>query len=147
MAANNPMMSSAPRGLRLAALCACYALALVLSACAAQQEVTVQHETTQTFAPTALVAVLRQLPTQPYVRIAVLDAQAPPGTPVVQLLAQLQAKAGALGANAIVVQNLSTKEGGTVQYNPSGGEFATTPSLVVPHLRAVAVRISTATTQ
>ncbi len=91
------MMPSAPRGLRLAALCACCALALVLSACAAQQEVTVQRETAQTFAPTALVAVLRQLPTQPYVRIAVLDVQASAGTPVVQLLAQLQAKAGALG--------------------------------------------------
>ncbi|WP_298289876.1 hypothetical protein [Thiomonas sp.] len=119
------------------------ATALLLTACATPQEVIVQRESTQAFAPTSLVAVLPRLPAdQPYVRIAVLDAQAPAGTPVAQILAQLQTKAGQLGANAIVVQDLSTKEGGTVQYNPSGGEFTTTPAIIIPHLRAIAIRIS-----
>jgi hypothetical protein len=129
---------------RLAALHAAALLAALLAGCASQQEVTVQRETTQTFAPTTLVEVLPALPAQGYVRIAVLDAQSQPGTPEAQLLAQLQAKAGALGANAIVVQNLSTREGGTVQYNPAGGQFTTTPSVVVPHLRAEAIHLGPA---
>jgi len=136
------MRSDAPRAGTTRFYAAAFLLAsALLGGCASQQEVTVQRETPQTFAPTTLVEVLPALPAQGYVRIAVLDAQGQPGTPEAQLLAQLQAKAGALGANAIVVQNLSTSEGGTVQYNPAGGQFTTTPSVVVPHLRAVAIRL------
>jgi hypothetical protein len=116
-------------------------LAFALTGCAATQEVQVRRETQQTFAPSAIVEVLSQAPSGPFVRIAVLDAQAPAGTPLAQVLAQLQAKAGALGANAIVVQDLSTRQSGTLQYNPSGGEFSTAPTEVTPHLRAIAVRI------
>jgi hypothetical protein len=117
------------------------AFALTLSGCAATQDVQVRRETQQTFAPSAIVEVLSQAPSQPFVRIAVLDAQAPAGTPLAQVLAQLQAKAGALGANAIVVQNLSTQEGGSLQYNPSGGSFSNTPAVLIPHLRCIAIRI------
>jgi len=117
------------------------ALAFALAGCAATQDVQVQRETEQTFAPSAIVEVLSQTPSQPFVRIAVLDAQAPAGTPLAQVLAQLQAKAGALGANAIVVQNLSTQESGSLQYNPSGGEFTTSPALIVPHLKGIAIRV------
>lgn len=113
---------------------------LGLAACAAQQDVTVQRETNQIFPATTLVAVLQALPAGAYERIAVLDVQGPPGTPTAQLLAQLQAKAAALGANAIVVEDLSTKQGGTLQYNPSGGAFTTSPTIIVPRLRAVAIR-------
>ena len=117
---------------------------LLIGACASQQQtISVQRESTQTFAPTTLVEVLQNLPSQPHVRIAVLNARAPAGTPLAQLLASLQAKAGALGANAIVVEDLSTREGGMVQYNPSGGQFTTTASTVVPHLRAIAIRMET----
>ncbi|MGE0107627.1 MAG: hypothetical protein AB7S53_11705 [Thiomonas sp.] len=116
----------------------------LIGACAAQQQVTtIQRESTQTFAPTTLVEVLQQLPSRPFVRIAVLDARAAAGTPIAQLLPQLQAKAAAMGANAIVVEDLSTKEGGAVQYNPSGGQFTTTASTVLPHLRAIAIRMET----
>lgn len=137
--------NNAPRHMRRLALCAASALSVILGACAAQQEVTVQRESTQVFSPTTLVQVLQQLPKHHYVRIAVLDAQAQPGTPIAQVLAQLQAKAGALGANAIVVENFSTTTGATLQYDPSGGQFTTTPSLVEPHLRAIAVRIESTT--
>jgi len=122
--------------------CVVVMMVVALTACAAQQEVSVQRETTQTFAPTTLVTVLPSLPSTPYTRIAILDVQAAAGTPMAQLIAQLQAKAAALGANAIVVQNLSTQQGGTLQFNPSGGEFTTTPSVIVPHLRAVALRLN-----
>lgn len=116
-------------------------LSLALGACASTQGVEVQRETTQTFPATTLVQVLQQPPTQPFVRIAVLNAQAPAGTPLAQLLAQVQAKAAALGANAIVVQNLSQKVGGTLEYSPSGGQFSTTPSEIAPRLRAEAIRL------
>lgn len=126
---------------RLSAVACLTAAVSILPGCASQQEVQVRLETTQQFAPTAYVSVLQKLPTKPYTRIGVLDAQAPAGTPLAQVLAELQNKAGALGANAIVVQDLSTKVGGTLQYNPSGGQFTTSPSEIVPHLRAEAIRL------
>jgi uncharacterized protein YceK len=136
-------------GRACAAVRAC-ALALcigLLAGCASQQQVTVQTETTRTYPPVALVEVLQRPPALPFVRIAVLDASAPAGTPLAQVLAQLQAKAGALGANAIIVQDLSTQQNGAVQYNPSGGNFTTTPGALVPHLRAVAIRLGSVSRQ
>lgn len=117
------------------------ALLAALGGCAAPQEISVQRETSQTFAPVSLVEVLHALPSSGYVRIATLDVQAPAGTPIAQLLAQLQAKAGALGANAIVVQDLSVRESGALQYSPSGGQFTQSPGELVPRLRATAIKI------
>lgn len=130
-----------PQSLSRLPAAAAAAIALLLSSCATTHDVQVHREITRTFAPTALVEVLQAMPSQPYVRIATLDAQAPAGTPVAQILAQLQAKAAQLGANALVVQDLSTRQGGSLQYNPVGGQFTTTPAEIVPHLRAVAIRI------
>ncbi len=122
-------------------ICIFVLTAALLDGCASQQVVTVRHDTTVTFPACTLVEVLPKLPTQPYIRIATLDARAPAGTPEAQLLAQLQAKAGALGANAIVIQNLSTQESSTLQYDPSGGQFKTTSITIAPHLRAIALRL------
>ena len=118
-------------------ICIFVLTAALLDGCASQQVVTVRHDATVTFPACTLVEVLPKLPTQPYIRIATLDARAPAGTPE----AQLQAKAGALGANAIVIQNLSTQESSTLQYDPSGGQFKTTSITIAPHLRAIALRL------
>lgn len=115
-------------------------LAVVLTGCAAQQQVAVEPETTSVFAPTTLVQVLQQFPSQPYWRIAKLDATGVAGTPSAQLLALLQERAARLGADAIVVEDLSTREGSTLQFNPSGGQFSTSSGAVVPHFRAYAIR-------
>jgi len=132
------------RAIRLRGVCiAALAAAGLLAGCAAQQggQVAVRMLATQSYPPVSLVEVLRQLPTGLYTRIAELDARAPAGTPVAQVLAQLQNRAGALGANAIVVQDLSTQEAGGLQYNPAGGQFTPSTGQTLPHLRAVAIRL------
>lgn len=116
-------------------------LLAALLGCAAQQDVSVRLETGQQFAPSTIVEVLPALPPGGYVRIAVLDAQGAAGTPLAQLLAQLQSKAQSLGANAMVVENLSQRTQGSVQFNPSGGQFSVTAGSEIPHLRAVAIRL------
>lgn len=139
----NKGIRQSPKRARSICAAALSAAALLLAGCAAQQGglVTVRMLSTQPYSPVNLVEVLRELPSVPYVRIAELDARAPAGTPSAQVLAELQNRAGALGANAIVVQDLSTEETGGLQYNPAGGQFTTTASEIVPHLRALAIRI------
>ena len=114
----------------------------LLSACATQQDVHVTLQSTQSFAPTTLVQVLASAPHTRFVRIATLDVNGTAGTPKSQLLAQLQAKAGELGANAIIVRDLSSEQGGSLQYDPSGGAFVTTQKQTIPHLQAIAIRVA-----
>lgn len=115
---------------------------VLLSACATQQDVHVTRQSTRSFAPTTLVQVLASAPSTSFVRIATLDVNGTAGTPKSQLLAQLQAKAGELGANAIIVRDLSSEQGGSLQYDPAGGNFVTAPSKTIPHLRAIAIRVA-----
>ncbi|OIQ85466.1 hypothetical protein GALL_326980 [mine drainage metagenome] len=115
-------------------------LALVLGGCAATQDVAVERVSAEQYAPTSVVEVLQRAPARPYQLIARLDASGAAGTPVAQVLASLQAKAAALGANAIVVQDLSTRQQGTLQLDPSGGQMTQTAAQVVPHLKAQALR-------
>ncbi len=115
-------------------------LALLLGGCAASQDVAVERVSGAQYAPTSVVEVLQHAPKQPYRVIAKLDARGAPGTPVAQVLASLQAKAAALGANAIVVQDLSATQAGTLQFNPSGGQMTQTAAQLVPHLKAQALR-------
>jgi hypothetical protein len=119
---------------------------LVLTGCAApSQEIVEQRvDLAAHYAPTTLVEVLQAAPTHPYALLAEFDAQAPAGTTVAQLLARLQSRAAALGANALIVQDLSTREAATVQFNPSGGQMTQTGGQLLPHLRAQAIRYITA---
>ena len=121
-------------------LAAAAGLALLLGACAATPDVAVQRVAGAEYAPTSLVEVLQHAPARPYRVIATLEAGGAAGTPVAQVLAQLQAAASKLGANAIVVQDLSTRQQGTLQLNPAGGQITESAALVVPHLKAQALR-------
>ncbi len=117
------------------------AVITVVGGCAAgPQGVSVTRVDTHEYPPSMLVEVLRHAPAQPYKVLARFDASAPAGTPIAQLLAQLQERAAAMGANAIIVQDLSTTEAASVQFNPSGGQFQQQPTQIVPRLHADAIR-------
>ena len=115
---------------------------LVLAGCAAPSQEIVEQRTDAAahYAPTVLVEVLRSAPARPYVVLADFDAQAPAGTTVAQLLARLQARAAALGANALIVQDLIRHAASTLQFNPAGGQVMEAGGQLLPHLRAQAIR-------
>ena len=115
---------------------------LVLAGCAAPSQDIVEQRTDAAghYAPTILVEVLQSAPARPYVVLADFDAQAPAGTTVAQLLARLQARAAALGANALIVQDISTHAASSLQFNPAGGQMTEVGGQLQPHLRAQAIR-------
>lgn len=115
---------------------------LILTGCAAPSQGIVEQrvDSAAHYAPTTLVEVLQEAPSRAYVVLAGFDAQAPAGTTVAQLLARLQSRAAALGAEALIVHDLSTRQASTVQFNPSGGQMTQTGGQLLPHLRAQAIR-------
>jgi hypothetical protein len=139
----NPSASPFPL-VRRALLGAGLALAAALAACAApQQNLRMRIVSTEHYAPTQLVQVLQAMPAREHVVLAEYDASAPAGTSSAQLLAQLQASAAHLGADALVVHDLSTRSAATLQFNPSGGQFEQSAGEEIPHLRATAIRYTT----
>ena len=113
---------------------------LSLGACAAGPEIQVQSLTQQHYAPKNLVEVLSAAPVKPYAQIARIRVQGSAGESGVQLLAALQAKAGALGADAIIVKDESSTLPPTVSYNPSGGQYTTVAGQTIPAYSALAIR-------
>ncbi|MGC8730961.1 MAG: hypothetical protein ACP5RC_01720 [Halothiobacillaceae bacterium] len=116
--------------------------ALLLSACASGPELQVQTLGTQHYPPTALVEVLSAAPPQPYLTIARLQIRGTSGQSPAQLLSALQAKAAALGANAIIVQDQTQTLPPTVNYNPSGGQYIAVPGQTIPAFSAQAIRFT-----
>jgi len=113
---------------------------LSVGACASGPEVHVQSLTQQHYPPTNLVEVLSAAPVKPYAEIARIRIQGSAGESSAQLLAALQAKAGALGADAIVIKDESSTLPPTVSYNPSGGQYTTVPGQTIPAYSALAIR-------
>lgn len=129
-------MTITPPAIRLALL----SILLSLSACASGPEVHVQILTQQHYAPTNLVEVLSGPPVKAYAEIARIHVQGTIGESAAQLLAALQAKASALGADAIIVRDESRSLPPTISYNPSGGQYTTLPVQTIPAYSALAIR-------
>jgi hypothetical protein len=117
------------------------AILLSLASCASGPDIHVQSLTRQQYAPTSLVEVLSAPPAKPYVEIARIRVQGSAGESPAQLLAALQAKAGALGADAIIVKDESSSLPPAVTYNPSGGQYTAVPGQTIPAFSALAIRL------
>jgi hypothetical protein len=115
-------------------------LALWLGGCAATSTVQVHRIAAQQFAPTSTVSVLSGAPRRAYVEIATLRVEGAPGDSAAQLLALLQARAAALGADALIVSNRSTVSTPLVGYSASGGTFSQPVLQQVPAFSAIAIR-------
>lgn len=128
-----------PKPLRARTLLALL-LGAALAGCAGGPLVRVEPLTQVVYPPSQLVEVLQAPPQRPYVALARLRGEAPAGTAGVQVVAALQQKAAALGADAIIVRDESRQVPARFQYNPAGGQYQSTPPEVIPIYSALAIR-------
>ncbi|MGC9216725.1 hypothetical protein [Acidithiobacillus sp.] len=116
------------------------AAALVLTGCAQGPVLRVQSVAQHSYPPSAVVETLTAAPSRPYVVIARIHGQAPAGTPGAQVLAAIERKAAALGADAVIVQDRSQQTAATLQFNAAGGNYQNTPAQITPIYDATAIR-------
>jgi hypothetical protein len=95
------------------------------------------------YPPQPYITVLNSTPSTNYVSIANLVATGSPGLTKTQLLAALQQKAQALGANAIIVTDESQTVTPNIAYNPAGGQYSVVPPQAVPKFSGLAIHIDT----
>lgn len=120
------------------------ALLLALAGCATTANLaapSVQQLSTNHYAPTQTVDVLGARPTEPFEAIARLHLVDPTGVATKsQLVAQLTATAKGLGANALVIEDI-TLAGGEVSFNPAGGQMqGTATDAGAASITALAIR-------
>jgi hypothetical protein len=77
-------------------------VAAILAACASVSTTVTVFDPAQKFPPAEHVAILFELPPQPYVKIALIEAQGSIGGSESELLEDARKRARALGADAIV---------------------------------------------
>lgn len=125
---------------------ACAAAALLaLGACATGGNLaapSVQQLTTNHYAPTQTVDVLSARPTAAFESIARLHLVDPTGVATrSQLVAQLTATAKGLGANALVIEDVSLPDSAGVSFNPAGGQMqGTATDAGTASITALAIR-------
>lgn len=116
--------------------------ALLLGGCATTPQVITTQVSKIHYAPTSLVEVLSVPPTTPYTVIAKIHGEAPAGTPSAQVIASIQKQAAALGADAIVLQNESKQTPAQISFNPSGGNYISTPPQIIPVYECEAIHFT-----
>lgn len=121
------------------------AVLLALGACATGGNLaapSVQQLTTNHYAPTQTVDVLSARPTVAFESIARLHLVDPTGVATrSQLVAQLTATAKGLGANALVIEEVSLPGNAGVSFNPAGGQMqGTTTDAGTASITALAIR-------
>ncbi len=117
-----------------------FAAALALAACATQQPKVADTPHGTTYPPTANVEILEQAPSRPYVEIGPIDAPGEPGALRAQVLAQIREKGRQLGADAVIVRDVSYRAPTTQRLNPTTGFYETVGGQVVPAFKGVAIK-------
>jgi len=113
---------------------------LGLAACAASPPEVTRTDTGVTYAPTANVEILEQVPSRPYVEIGTIDEPGEPGALRAQVLAQIREKGRQLGADAVIVRDVSYRAPATQRLNPTTGFYETIGGQVVPAFKGVAIK-------
>jgi hypothetical protein len=93
-----------------------------------------------TYPPTQFVDLLETAPTRSYVEIGTIDAPGEPGALRTQVLAQIRSRAQQIGADAVILQDLSRTAPATPRLNPSTGQYDNTPGQVIPAFKGIAIR-------
>lgn len=120
------------------------AVVLIMSGCSQGPVLRVQPVVSQHYAPSSTVEILKIAPSRPYIVIAQIHARAAAGTSPVQVLAAIERKAAAMGADAIMVQNHSQQTAAALQFNAAGGNYQNSPAQIIPIYDATAIRWTTA---
>lgn len=119
------------------------AVGIALAGCATTATTTpvVEQLTQARYAPTQTVDVLATAPAAAFERIARLRLSDPTGVATQsQLVAQLADSAKALGANALVVEQVTRSGAPDVGFNPAGGQMQATGSGGAMTVTALAIR-------
>ena len=123
--------------LRRIALMACLGM---LAACATPQTDFVRVPGSPVYPPTSIVDVLEQPPSRAYVEIGTIDVPGEPGALRAQVLAQIRTKAGQIGADAVILKDVSYPGPTTSRLNPTTGQMETIGGQQVPAFRGVAIK-------
>ncbi|MFO1322769.1 MAG: hypothetical protein U1F15_01780 [Burkholderiales bacterium] len=116
------------------------AFALAVAACTSAQPEFVRPAGAPTFPPTQFVEMLEAAPSRPYVEIGVIDVPGEPGVLRTQALAQIRAKAQQIGADAVILQDLSRTAPASQRLNPTTGQMEATGGQVIPAFKGVAIK-------
>jgi hypothetical protein len=114
--------------------------AFALAACTQAQPDVVRSAGSPTYAPTQFVEMLDKPPTRAYQEIGVINAPGEPGALRTQVLAQVRSKAAQLGADAVILEDLTRTAPASPRLNPTTGQYETTGGQSIPAFRGIAIR-------
>lgn len=127
--------------MRIPSPCIALLLAAVLAGCAATPPADVVHATgTTTYPPTQYVDVLERAPAKPYVEVGTIDVPGEPGTLRPQVIAQILSRAQQLGANAVILTDLSRPAPAAQRLNPTTGTYENVGGQMIYAFKGVAIR-------
>ena len=115
-------------------------VATLLPACATSQPDVIRPAGSPVYPPTQFVDLLESAPTRPYVEIGTIDVPGEPGTLRSQALAQIRSRAQQLGADAVILQDLSRPAPLVSRLNPTTGTYETTGGQLVPAFKGTAIK-------
>ena len=117
-----------------------FVLASALAACAAPQPDVVRAPGSAVYPPTQFVELLDQPPSRAYVEIGTIDAPGEPGALRSQVLAQIRTKAQQLGADAVILTDVSRNAPATQRLNPTTGTYETLGGQPIPAFKGIAIK-------
>ena len=111
-----------------------------LCACAPSPPEVVQPAGTPTYPPTQYVEVLQSSPARAYQELGVINVTGDPGSFRSQVLAQVVERARLLGADAVILQDLSRTTPVSTRLNPTTGTYEPTGGQLIPAFKGVAIK-------
>ncbi|MDX1655122.1 MAG: hypothetical protein R3310_07890 [Candidatus Competibacteraceae bacterium] len=111
-----------------------------LLACSAPEPWVIPLEGASSYPPTQFVDVLDQAPDRPYEELALIQADGVPGMTYSQVQARIREQARQLGADAVILEDLSRATPREQQFNPTTGTYETTGGEIVPRFRGVVIK-------
>lgn len=114
--------------------------AFALVACTPSQPEVVRPAGGAVYAPTQYVEILEKAPSKPYTEIGVIDAPGEPGALRAQVMAQVRTKASQMGADAVILTDLSRPAPVTQRLNPTTGTYETVGGQMIPAFRGIAIK-------
>ncbi len=112
----------------------------MLCACASPTPQVASAVGNTSYPPTEYVAMLDTPPTRAYEQIGVIDVAGEPGSFRSQVLAQVSQRARQMGADAVILQDVSRAAPPGTKLNPTTGTYETTGGQMIPAFKGVAIK-------
>lgn len=116
-------------------------LVLLLVACAPLAPDVRRAEGTPAFPASSFPPeVLEQAPARPHVQVGVIDAKGVLGQTPSQVIARIRDQAQQIGADAVILQDVSVRAPANSTFNPATGGYAVTQGSAIPAFKGIAIR-------